>query len=419
MDRITSTGLSKYKGFNTGSVLPGKRKKNTTVGEAFVSGSQQKDETGLISPDILKRKSSSPTSVKPETTGIKYKEKADTKASHCETKTPESSISGKPSKIYEPSLYKKFTARSKHVLKQILAVTMLAGALSAGPVSAAAATVEGEKNRPVIEQVEDGNKNRLNTLVQKAEEVGERFEVIGDRFDDINRMQRKIGDYDLKVKFMDPSIDIKPRLNPKIKDGELQLKGKAYIKAEMDLLETELSKQRQQGDWTITHGLRGKIDSEYRFGYSGKWSHSQGSFDEENIDETRFSAHLHGFKRWDKDLSGDRHLRLDVSAGVSHNILDDQTTLNIKGEQELTGKRVQIFGHTFRWLAEAEEEIRYNIQDDEFDAKYEVMAGIGKKVPVKVLGHEIDIDFKIGPGIKGDIDSPLDFKPLAKLKALF
>lgn len=309
------------------------------------------------------------------------------------------------------------------MLQQFLAVTMLAGALTAGPVSAAASSFRGEDNRPVAERVEGADGSRfgssLRTLTEKGKALADKAEEITDRLEDANKFQRKIGDYDLKVKFMDPSIKVKPRLNPRIKDGEVELKGKAYIKAEMDLLSTELSKQEQQGDWIVTKGFRGKIDSEYQLGHAGKYSASKGLFDEEKIDDLDISAHLHGFMQWDRDLSENVHLKLGVAAGVSHNILDDETTLNVKGEQKLTGTRVQIFGQDFRWVAEAEEEIKYNIQNDRIDMEYEMVAGLQKKIPVRVMGKKIDIDFTIGPGIKGDTENAINFKPMAKLKALF
>ncbi len=390
-------------------------------GDSFISASKNQVSTGLISPDILKKKNIRDESVQEKKT-LTSSEKVSTSPSLNEQKDKSSQVT-QTGKIYEPSLYKRFTARTKHYLQQFLAVTMLAGALTTGPVSAATTSFDRETNKPVAERVEgsDGNDSSgsLRKLMDGAKSAAQKVEDFGDRFEEANKLQRKIGDYDLKIKFMDPSIDIKPRLNPRIKDGELELKGKAYIKTEMDLLETQLSKQEQQGEWLVTKGFRGKIDSEYKLGYAGKWSNSQDLHEEEKIDEMGVSAHLHGFMQWDRDFGEDVHLKMGVSAGVSHNITENDTTLNVKGEQKLTGSRVQIFGHNFRWVAEAEEEVKYSIQNDRLDAEYEIVAGLQKKIPVTVMGKKIDIDFTVGPGIKGDTDNFAGFKPMAKLKALF
>lgn len=390
-------------------------------GDSFICGNEHHVSTGLISPDIVKKKNGQTESVYDKKPVVSSEEMSASPTPN-EQKDKSSQVM-QAGKMYEPSLYKRFTIRTKHYLQQFLAVTMLAGALTAGPVSAAAASFNGESNKPVAERVEgsDGNDSsgNMRKLMDGAKFAAQKVEDIGDQIKEANKLQRKIGDYDLKIKYMDPSIKIKPRLNPRIKDGELELKGKAYIKTEMDLLETELSKQEQQGEWLVTKGFRGKIDSEYNLGYAAKWSKSQDLHEEEKIDEMGISAHLHGFMQWDRDLGEDVHLKMGVSAGVSHNITENDTTLNVKGEQKLTGSRVQIFGHDFRWVAEAEEEIKYSIQNDRFDAEYEMVAGIQKKIPVKVMGKKIDIDFTVGPGIKGDIDNIAGFKPMAKLKALF
>lgn len=81
-----------------------------------------------------------------------------------------------------------------------------------------------------------------------------------DIFDQIKNAnyETQVGDYKLKVDYVTPRIGIRPRVNPKIEDGKLDFKWSGNVRAQLDLLNMEMSRTQQNGAWTETQGIRGK-----------------------------------------------------------------------------------------------------------------------------------------------------------------
>lgn len=269
-----------------------------------------------------------------------------------------------------------------------------------------------DKDKRTIEDKQDPSRvNKGSGFDLRADDA---FKAVID-----SNYETQIGDYNLRVDYADFDIDLKPRLKPRLNDGKLGLEGKLYLKGEMDLLRTELSKTEQQGDWTVTQGLRGSIDTELKVGYEGEWTDGDDEVDYESFNEPKVHLNMSGFKRWDRDLEDGKRLRLDLVGGVGQNVLDGDTKLHLQARQELAGGDLTIYGHKFTWVTEAKEGLEYHVQDDNFNAKYELFGGLIKKIPMKVFGQKFETEIKAGPRIKGDIDEPIEFSPVFKVKVRF
>ena len=195
--------------------------------------------------------------------------------------------------------------------------------------------------------------------------------------------------------------------------------GKLYLQGELDLMRTELRKTEQQGDWLVSQGLRGSIESEGRIGFEGKYSPDGNDLNYEPYDKLDVKLNVAGFKRWDKDLEGNKHLRLDVVGGVNQNMIEGNTVPYLSARQEISGTDLELIGQKFTWSMEAKEGVSYDIKQGDMKANYELFAGLTKKIPMKVFGHDLNTEVKFGPKIKGDIDKPFDVSPVFKVKVRF
>ncbi|MFP4499329.1 MAG: hypothetical protein ACLFQV_14060 [Vulcanimicrobiota bacterium] len=310
----------------------------------------------------------------------------------------------------------------KILMNKALAVTMLAGSLCGSPMASAAEAVAtgntGVPGNAGFTDLADTDQPRTEMVMDKDDtSLYVHFNDMFDRVTDAG-VDKEIGDYRLKVDYLDPDLKVKPRVKPKLKDGKPELGWKAEAKAKVKLMRTELSRTDTSGGWKTTQGLRGGLEGEWRFGYEGKMGVEDNKQELETIDKQKWRLNVDGFKRWEKDL-GNMYLTVDAVGGVGHEFVGNTTDVHLGFRQKLDGDSIQIFGSDFGWKAEAKQQFSYKIQDGDFDASYELFAGLTKKVPMRVFRHEFDLNLEAGPKIKGDLDEPIEFKPVAKVKVDF
>ncbi|MDQ7826480.1 MAG: hypothetical protein RDV48_27000 [Candidatus Eremiobacteraeota bacterium] len=369
-----------------------------------------------------------------------------------EPSLPQPSCLNKASLSSGPSLAAHLKDKARKLLYTLTAYTMLTGATMAGvPGSIAAETLkeDREQGRPVLEHLETvtapaPQEKREHRGASQEEKIGgESLEEIdfenatglefshtrggpskdsreGSLFSMVKNAdyESQVGDYRLKVGYVDYKFSLRPRVNPKLEDGELGVKARLYGQAKFDILKTELAKTEQVGEWTRTHGLRGGLQATYKLGYQGEYN-TGSTNSNEVINDLDATVNLAAFGRWERSLSGSRHLTLDATAGVGHDIMENHTVPYVAFRQELTGKDGELAGIKYNWTAEAKEKIAYHIQERELDAEYEVFAGVEKTFPMKIFGHRMDTTVRVGPGVKGDIENPVAFHPRADVKVKF
>lgn len=71
------------------------------------------------------------------------------------------------------------------------------------------------------------------------------------------------------------------------------------------------------------------------------------------------------------------------------------------------------------WILRASENAAYNVQDNEFDASYKLFAGVTKNIPMRIFRQDCELKVEAGPGIRGNIDNPIAFRPEAKVRLKF
>ena len=312
-----------------------------------------------------------------------------------------------------PGFLMKFSGRLKHYFKTTMAMLLFGGALMGGP-SAFAAGSFSEGENTFLEDKEVTNGITIEQSISSEEmsfykKAGGVFEEIKD-----GKIEGEMGDYNLKVRLFKAKLRAKPKVKPKLNDGNLEMKWKAELKPKVELLRTELSKTEKQGDWTVTQGVKGSIKGEWKIGYEGEIDSTNSTTDV--INEQKWQAGADTFKVWERDFSGGDSLRLSAVAGIGHEFVGNDTTAHVRFEQKYTGQDFEFMGHDFGWYAKAKEGASYNIQDDEFKANYELSAAVTKEIPMKAFGRDVDLKFELGPKIKGDIDEPVDFGAITKVK---
>lgn len=236
----------------------------------------------------------------------------------------------------------------------------------------------------------------LAPAVSQAKDVGgmisEQVPELGDLF---AQQHHKIGEYNLT--FQPADLSINPSFHG-LKPG-LRVRG--------DLLKTEFAKsEKLTGGWTVTSGIRGALNSEFR-----------------TNGDNHANLNLEAFKRWDGSLGGDVKGMFEVAGGTYHNLLDRNTSVGVHLRQEVRGGNFTLMGQPVSWHIDGRENFGRVVSGQaapgQSDWNYEVLVGVRRDFPMQVWGHKATLQVVAGPEVSGDQFKQFKINPKVRARVSF